>query len=182
MTALTPRAAGVRLALLQIGLLVSLGGGALLERAWQPRGWARVVPVDPQLPIRGRYVSLGLLVPAPRLEPGGATTGPRLDSQAVQLMARDGFLEAIAAPADAGWPGSGRTQQARIERIDGTVMVRLSQPLAFFIPPDVPDPSRRPAGEELWVEATLPMEGAPRPIRLGVRRPQGAITPLRWRP
>jgi hypothetical protein len=41
----------------------------------------------------------------------------------------------------------------------------------------VPDPSVLEAGEELWVEVTLPRSGAPRPIRLGVRK-DGVLTPL----
>ncbi|MDM7951858.1 MAG: hypothetical protein QUV07_01365 [Cyanobium sp. CZS 25K] len=36
-------------------------------------------------------------------------------------------------------------------------------------------------GEQLWVEVTLPAQGPPRPIRLGVRRGEGPITPLELR-
>jgi hypothetical protein len=53
----------------------------------------------------------------------------------------------------------------------------LALPVAFFIPEHVLDPSRRPAGEELWVEVTVPGKGPPRPIRLGVKK-DGALTPL----
>jgi hypothetical protein len=55
---------------------------------------------------------------------------------------------------------------------------RLQSSVAFFLPPQVADPSRRPPGEQLWVEVTLPAEGPPRPIRLGVKREGGPITPL----
>jgi len=55
--------------------------------------------------------------------------------------------------------------------------VRLNQPIAYFIPEHAADPSRRPPGEELWVEVTIPQRGAPRPIRLGVRK-DGQLTPL----
>lgn len=48
--------------------------------------------------------------------------------------------------------------------------VPLGDSLAFFIPERVPDPSLRAAGEELWVEVTLPRKGPLRPIRLGVKR------------
>jgi hypothetical protein len=41
----------------------------------------------------------------------------------------------------------------------------------------VDDPSRRQRGEEPWVEITIPRAGAPRPIRLGVRK-DGQLTPL----
>jgi hypothetical protein len=59
----------------------------------------------------------------------------------------------------------------------GERIVELAEPLAYFIPEHVPDPSRRPAGEELWVEVTVPRAGAPRPIRLGVKK-DGVLTPL----
>ena len=44
---------------------------------------------------------------------------------------------------------------------------------------NVPNPSRRAAGEELWVEATISRKGPPlrRPIRLGVKKGQ-VLTPL----
>jgi hypothetical protein len=41
----------------------------------------------------------------------------------------------------------------------------------------VKDPSRREPDEELWVEVTVPARGAPRPIRLGVKK-NGVVTPL----
>ena len=53
----------------------------------------------------------------------------------------------------------------------------LRGPVAYFIPPNVPDPSRRPQGEELWAEVSVPKKGAPRPIRLGVKK-DGVLTPL----
>jgi hypothetical protein len=56
----------------------------------------------------------------------------------------------------------------------------LSQPLAYFIPEHVADPSVRTRDEELWVEVTVPPTGAPRPIRLGVKA-NGVIRPLELR-
>jgi hypothetical protein len=58
---------------------------------------------------------------------------------------------------------------------------QLEPSVAYFIPPQVTDPSRRPPGEQLWVEVTLPAEGPPRPIRLGVKRGDGPIVPLETR-
>jgi hypothetical protein len=53
----------------------------------------------------------------------------------------------------------------------------VTEPVAFFIPEHVSDPSRRPPGEELWVEVSVPAKGPPRPIRLGVKK-DGVLTPL----
>ncbi len=159
---------GLLVALLQGGLLLSLGGQLLLDRATRPRGWVRTEPVDPVLPIRGRYVNLALMVPPP---PGAADCGahPRvlLRAEGGQVradLARDAMprVRSLRAfPWNQGW--------------------RLVPSVAFFIPPLVADPSRRLPGEQLWVEVTLPAEGPPRPIRLGVRKGNGPIIPLELR-
>jgi hypothetical protein len=53
----------------------------------------------------------------------------------------------------------------------------LARPVAFFLSQHAPDPTRGVQPGELWVEVTIPREGSPRPIRLGVLR-DGAIRPL----
>lgn len=159
---------GLLLALLQGGLLLSLGGQLLLDRATRPRGWILTQPVDPHLPIRGRYVNLGLLVPAPEREAGQAMpwSGERvvLHTEAGQVRAK---LTTGATPRSQSLPA---TPQGELWRLGPSV--------AFFLPPQVEDPSRRPPGEQLWVEVTLPAEGPPRPIRLGVKRGEGPIIPM----
>ena len=112
---------GIAVAVLHLAIVGSLGGKLLYDRATRPRVWTRVAPVDPDHPLRGRYVSLR-----------------------------------IAWAPDAAVIGN---------------------QLAFFIPEHVPDPSIRAADEELWAEVTLPRRGAPRPIRLAVKK-NGAFTPL----
>ena len=79
-----------------------------------------------------------------------------------------------AEPYDPNLPIRGRYVRIRILPGQG---VDSSTALAFFIPEHVPDPSFRPQGEELWVEVTIPRRGAPRPIRLGVKK-DGVLTPL----
>jgi hypothetical protein len=80
----------------------------------------------------------------------------------------------VATPAGEGPP---QGQRARVRRRAGGSEAVLLRPLAFFLPEGVKDPSDRPPGEELWVEVTLPGAGAPRPIRLGVRK-DGVLMPL----
>lgn len=55
----------------------------------------------------------------------------------------------------------------------------LAEPVAFFIPEHILDPSRRPEGQELWIEVTIPKKGPPRPIRLGVKKATARLSP--WR-
>lgn len=84
-----------------------------------------------------------------------------------------------AAPYDPSLPIRGRYVRLSIVpgREAGAVRVNTNEPIVFFIPENVPDPSRRPAGEQLWVEVTVPKKGPPRPIRLGVKK-DGVLTPL----
>jgi hypothetical protein len=84
------------------------------------------------------------------------------------------------APFDPNLPIRGRYVRLRIVADPSTealVKDSLSAPIAYFIPEHVPDPSIRQPGEELWVEVTVPRAGAPRPIRLGVKK-DGVLTPL----
>jgi hypothetical protein len=53
---------GILLAALQCVLILSLTGKLLYDRATRPRVWIKTERYDPNLPIRGRYLSL-VLVP-----------------------------------------------------------------------------------------------------------------------
>ena len=113
---MSPLVRGLIVAAVHAALVASLGAKLLIDRATRPRVWVHVLPVDPDSPLRGRYVRLRV-----------ANSGERL---------------------------------------------------AFFIPEHVPDPSIRPADEELWAEVTIPRRGAPRPIRLAIKK-DGVLTPLK---
>jgi hypothetical protein len=158
--------AGFIVAALHLAIVGSLGGKLLLDRATRPRVWARTAPYDPNLPIRGRYVRLQIDA---ALEPG-QESGTWMSDGHLALVDRNGRLTAVKSDeASMHWG----TVLAR----DGEHVVRLNEPIAYFIPEHVPDPSRRQPGEELWVEVTIPTSGAPRPIRLGVKK-DGQLTPL----
>jgi len=173
---LTGGRAGLVAALLQGGLLLGLGGVMLAERALLPRGWVLSAGYDPELPIRGRYISLQLLVPAVQLAPA---SGSEVTDGAVQLRVQGNRLEAIVVPEDEA--ASTKAIPARIEPVDGAMVAKLTEPVTVFIPEAVVDPSRPAGGKELWVEVSLVPEGPPRPIQLGIRRPgQARIEPLQF--
>lgn len=161
-----------------VGLVASLGAKLLYDRTTRPRVWALALPYDPNLPIRGRYVSLQLVV-----EPRGiqeTKPGPgRQPPQSTILRVEAGRLVAEAEPLERGFAPSDLYVRF-IQRQDQKLVV-LDQPVAFFITEHIPDPSRRPAGEELWVEVTIPKKGPPRPIRLGVKKGDDPIAPLELR-
>jgi hypothetical protein len=160
---MTPFTKSLILGVVQFTMVLSLGGKLLLDRATLPRVWVRALPYDPNLPIRGRYVSLSIAAQA-RGFPAGAVYG------SARLAVEDGTL--VARPD----PNGGNM----VNTFGNGATANLSQPIAFFIPEHIPDPSRRPAGEELWVELTVPPRGPPRPIQLGVKK-NGVLTPLALR-
>lgn len=173
-----PLAKGLVIAAVHVGLVASLGAKLLYDRSTLPRVWVRSTPYDPNLPIRGRYVSLQLVV-EPRgiqeTKPGQGLQQP----QSIILRVDGERLVAEANPQERGYVPSDLHVQF-IQRRDEKLAV-LDKSVAFFIPENVPDPSRRPPSEELWVEATVPKKGPPRPIRLGVKNVDGPIVPLDFR-
>jgi hypothetical protein len=156
----TRRQKSLVLTAVHVALVASLGAKLLADRTTRPRVWARTAPIDPDLPIRGRYVRL-------RIEVEGS---PDLTGREVELIVLGDKLIAAAAPDSTGLRITARPSASFV----------LERPLAFFIPEHVEDPSRRAPGEELWVEVTIPRRGPPRPIRLGVWR-DGTLTPLELR-
>lgn len=165
---MTPRQAGIALAIAHVALVGTLGLRLLADRARLPRGWARTLPYDPSLPIRGRYVRLRIQVPLDSTPRAAA----RWETGRVSLTAREGRL---VGTLDERGP-----VLVRFDSAGGSLVAAIEPPVPFFIPEHVPDPSLRPAGEELWAEVTVPSNGAPRPIRLGVLR-DGRMAPLELR-
>ena len=172
---MTPLIKGLVLAAVQVGLVASVGAKLLYDRATRPRVWTLSAPYDPNLPIRGRYVSLQLVV-EPRgvreTKPGSTSQPP----QSITLRVEGDRLVAEAKAPQLTYDPS----DLHLRLIDrrGEKLTVLAEPVAFFIPEHIPDPSRRPEGEELWVEVTIPKKGSPRPIRLGVKNGDGPIIPL----
>src|SRR2546421_12806512 len=64
--AMSPSRKGIILAVLQLAIVASLAAKYAIDRARLPRGWAQTVAYDPDLPIRGRYLSVRLRVDADR--------------------------------------------------------------------------------------------------------------------
>jgi hypothetical protein len=167
---MSPLNKGLMVGAVQLLLLASVGGKFLYDRANYPRLWVETAPYDPYLPIRGRYVSIALVVPAARVERAEAPKDGAAMFNA-RLEVRGDRLFAVEDPEGRHWVTSGRCADRNCWQ--------LATPVAYFSPEHGADPSRRPEGETLWVEVTLPPTGAPRPLRLGVQRAgDTAVTPL----
>lgn len=175
MTALTRALA---LAALQVALIGAVAGTLYYDRATLPRAWMESAGFDPDLPIRGRYVALNLLPSSTAGARWPATDGAYVCGR---LEVREAAVVAVAdEPTAAGVRGGGSPCFMR-RGGDGaatTARWQLVQPVAFFLPEHVRDPTRDVRPGELWVEVTVPRDGAPRPIRLGLKR-DGRIDPIR---
>lgn len=196
-------ARGLAVALLQLVIVGSLAAKFAHDRATCPRVWVRTAYYDPDLPIRGRYVSLQLELDAPgvfqekplveqkptpfeAMQPGyGAADKnskpdkpryvPVWDSKPVRLEVHDGKLIAVADPKSNISASYRRDSDAR-------VTIALHQPVDIFVPehaanlPGWQFPRR--TNVEWWAEVTVPKKGPPRPIQLGIKQADGQIMPL----
>jgi uncharacterized membrane-anchored protein len=181
-----PMTKAVLVALIQTLIVSSLGAKLLYDRQTRPQAWFKAERFDPNLPIRGRYVSLTLEV-----------TDSRSDEEVQKKFANE--IQAIEKGRgrytylgvnDFGWEcgsitvrdGSpaARFDQSPQWNCDNLMFVRrktstgsllgLSEPSLFFIPDTAKDPTVLTGGDELWVLATIPRKGPPRPIALGVKK------------
>ena len=159
---LSPFSRKVRLVLAEKRLAFDLRSEKVWERRAEylelnpagtvPRGWARTAPFDPSTPLHGSYVRLALEIPLATMPPGPS----EYRGSGVRLRAVDGK---VVGDLD----DSVRSPRVQLGPEGGARSQRLAEAVAFFIPEHVPDPSRRPAGEELWAEVTIPA-----PVRLGL--------------
>lgn len=181
----------VAVLLIQLAIVSSVAAKYLYQRRSCPRVWARTVAIDPELPMRGRYLSVRLTVDGcgstlpsardatfPRNIEGAAISGPfRVQVPAIfhaDLKVVNNRLTAVYIRDDQGgtlgqavsvWPGT------------ACDAMRLDTPVDFYLPEHGSDPSRLKSGQELWIEVTVPPKGPPRPIQLALKD-NGAWKPL----
>ena len=172
---MSSRAKGLLLGALHVILVLSLGAKLLIDRQRYPRVWAETIAYDPDSPIRGRYLAVRLQVEDEGIYSRPPAESPQqnrwMEMRNIRLGVENDRL--VAFPSD-DWTG---VQVARRER-GGQTIVALEEPVDFYIPEHIPDPSLRSPGERLWVEVTVPPKGPPRPIRLGVKK-NDVLTPLK---
>lgn len=185
--------ASLALLVIQLALVSTVAAKYEYQRWRCPRVWTRAYGVDPLLPLRGRYLNLQLRVDGcqstlpsaaqarfPRDINGAATPGryfvrgvPAVRFRA-DLKVEDNRLEAIRIPdleqrrdgqmVDA-WPGKSCDEMT------------LDKPVSYFVPDNAPVLIPLKPGRELWMEATIPPQGPPRPTQLAMKE-NGKWEPL----
>jgi hypothetical protein len=185
--------ASVILLVLQLAIVSTVAAKYLYQRATCPRVWTQAAAYDPELVMRGRYLSLQLTVDGcsstlpsakdaefPRNingVPSGKTFAIR-SAQTVwfqaKLAIKDNKLIAMRVPESDSSPG---TQTVSGNPGSSCAQMRLSKPVDFYIAEHAKDPTRLDHGQELWIEVTIPPKGPPRPLQLALKD-NGAWKPL----
>jgi hypothetical protein len=185
--------ASIALLVIQLALVSSVAAKYLYQRARCPRVWTRATAYDPNLVMRGRYLSLQLKVDGCQstlpsalhaVFPRNADGTTRKDGFSVnwqgavqfraKLKVEGSRLVAIRIPeADINSTG------VMVEALPGSSCdaLRVMEPVDFYIAEHAVDPTQLKAGQELWIEVTVPHKGPPRPIQLAVKD-NGRWTPL----
>lgn len=162
------------LLLAQVLLLGVVGGKLIYDRSVWPRGWVQTLGLDPDLPIRGRYLRLSAAIPlvAPPPAPDGDANGRDVHPVRLEVDPQTAFVRGV--------PAGDRRGRANVQAVrtrQGEMVWALTEPLVYFLPETVPDPSQLAPGETLWSEVTVTPEGRLRPIRLGIGKGD-SIEPL----
>lgn len=168
---------GAAVALIHVLIVLSLGGKLLYDRATRPRLWVQTASVDPDLPIRGRYLTLSLQVHAPDHD-AGPKPGPQYyyPTQYVVVTVENGQLVAHKSEKPTGMSIFTWSRQPNPL---GSDVFLLSPAVDFFLPEHALGPHLN-RGDELWAEVTVPRKGPPRPIQLAIKRGTEWI-PLHYR-
>jgi hypothetical protein len=181
------------LLVVQLVIVSTAAGKYLYDRSTCPRAWAQAVGYDPEMPMRGRYLSLQLVVNGcgSTLPNARAARFPRNVDGTVQsprytinttgslefrarLEANGDRLTAMKLP-DSARPDEGlKVIAPPSESCEG---MRLKEPVDFFMPEHAQGPFPLKKGTELWMQVTVPPSGPPRPVALAVEE-GGVLRPL----
>lgn len=176
----------------QLVLVSSVAAKYLYERWKCPRVWTRASGYDPELAMRGRYLSLQLTVDGcgstlpsakevefPRdaagaVQPGHYSIAAQPVTFRAELNVERRILKATRIIDDE----SGTKGQGVLARPGAPCdAMRLEEPVNFYISEHARDPLPLKARQELWIEVTVPPKGPPRPVQLALKQ-NGEWRPL----
>ncbi|HET6331107.1 MAG TPA: hypothetical protein VFF76_10005 [Holophagaceae bacterium] len=202
---MTARTRSLTLMAVQLLIVMLLWGKLHYDRMKLPRFWVQAAPVDPELPIRGRYLALAAVLPVqgfvfPGIPPrpkGWRATDPwpdptdahpvkvRLEASPSGLIAQ-AVQQPQSAEADSSGFGPepgiqwGRVREDERSFQPDRLTVTLNEGIPCFIPERAKSPAQLADGETLWMEVTLPAKGPLRVIRLAVKDARGTMRVLNF--
>lgn len=179
---MTPRSRAMWLLGIQMLIVCLIAGKYWYERATCPRVWVRVQGLDPEMPVRGRYLALTPLVDACALppEPNEFNDSSRYvhpyipfgsREWPVTIQAANGTLRVIPATRRA-------PMSVELSKNGDCHRAPLSPAIDLFIPENSQLPRQEPH-EEFWMEVTVPPAGPPRAIQLATSL-DGKWQPLKF--
>ena len=176
----------IALLVIQLMIVSTIAAKYLYQRSTCPRVWTRTVAYDPELVMRGRYLTMQLVVDGceSTLPSAKQATFPRningvpngmkfaIAAQQVlrfqaKLAVKDNKLIAIRLPENEDIP-SGQTVNASPG--SSCQNMRLEEPVNFYISERAQSPLPVKTGDELWIEVTVPPKGPPRPTQLALKQ------------
>ncbi len=185
------------LLIIHLALVSTIAAKYLYQRNTCPRVWTRAVAYDPEMVLRGRYLSAQLHIDACSITLPNHTFTPfkgapvPTDSSHSELYfeengtfsaqfgahitARNGHL-AVDRTLPYSAPGA---QFVQMRGSDNCQNAFLQQPVDFYLPANAQSPFPLPKGAELWIEVTVPPKGPPRPISLAISN-NGHWQPLNY--
>ncbi len=183
---MSKRRAGFILLVVQLLIVLSIAGKYLYERRFDPRVWTPAMQVDPNLPLRGRYLALQLMIDACSLpktsgyyRPDGRPNLGSLTSGWSWLVIPEPVNGRLAARVADPKSERDRAQPVFLEEHAPCTQVPFSRGELYFIPDTANPPFPLKPGQQLWVEVTLPPSGPPRPIQLAISDSSG-FRPLKF--
>jgi hypothetical protein len=164
---------GLLLAVLHMAIVCTLGAKLLYDRGHRPKIWVKSAIYDPNLPIRGKYLALSIEVPAEgftaHMNTYANASYESFSPSRCDLVLRGNQLVAVGNEHGEFW--------ASIQHREKDLVAVINGETAYFLPEHSSGPRLHNRTEELWIEATIPRKGPPRPIRLGIKK-DGVLTPL----
>jgi len=187
--------ASIALLLIQLCIVSSIAAKYLYQRSTCPKVWTRAVAYDPELTMRGRYLSTQLNVDACGVQLPVATNSRRAPAiqfdihgkvveagryLSAQLAVKNGKLTVNKFTDDD--PDDHAGQELLIRDTPETcAQSTLQKAVNLYISESAKSPFPLPKGSELWVEVTVPPKGPPRPIAMAIKDSAGHWQPLNYR-
>jgi GDYXXLXY protein len=182
--------ASLTLLAIQLALVSSIAAKYLAQRSTSPHVWTRAVAYDPEMVLRGRYLSTQLTVDACGVKLPIAPANTQSSPQNTLYFADDKGLITMTLPVMIASEKDKLVVKriaSREEHASQEIALRkgsscgdaiLWNPVDFYLPEKANSPLPLALDQQLWVEVTVPPTGPPRPLRLAIKTNDGKWQPL----